>query len=60
MPFGLKNAPIAYTSRILNGAEQRYSTIEKERLAIVYRVNHFRPYLYGRTFIIITDHKPLV
>jgi len=52
--------PIAYTSRLLNSAEQNYSTIEKELLAIVYSVNHFRPYLYGHKFLLVTDHKPLV
>jgi len=55
-----KDLPVAYTSRILNSAEQNYSTIKKECLATVYCVNHLRPYLYGRTFIIVTDHKPLV
>ncbi|KMQ82914.1 enzymatic polyprotein endonuclease reverse [Lasius niger] len=55
-----KDLPIAYTSRVLNAAEQNYSTIEKECLAIVYCTNHFRPYLYGKKFTIITDHKPLI
>jgi len=44
----------------LNEAETRYSTIEKEMLAIIWAVKYFRPYVYGNKFKIITDHKPLV
>lgn len=51
--------PISFASRTLNDTEQKYSTIEKELLAIVYATKHFRPYLYGAKFTIQTDHKPL-
>ena len=51
--------PIAYASRVLNAPEKNYSTIEKELLAITYCVNHFRPYLYGKKFTLVTDHQPL-
>lgn len=52
--------PICYASRTLSDHEIRYSTIEKEALALVWSVKHFRTYLYGRKFLIQTDHKPLI
>ncbi|XP_063994419.1 uncharacterized protein LOC135171776 [Diachasmimorpha longicaudata] len=54
-----KDLPIAYISRVLGKSERNYSTIEKEMLAIIYAVNYFRPYVYGRKFTLVTDHRPL-
>lgn len=51
--------PIAYASRILSETEKRYAPIDREALALVFGVNKFHQYLYGREFKLITDHKPL-
>lgn len=51
--------PVAYASRRLTDAETRYSALERELLGIVWAVEHFRPYIFGKRFRVQTDHKPL-
>lgn len=51
--------PIAYASRALTDAETRYAQIEKELLAVVYGLEKFHTYTYGRCVAVQSDHKPL-
>ena len=52
--------PIAYASRALTETEKQYAQIEKEMLAIVYAMEKFHTYTYGRNITIESDHKRLV
>ena len=38
---------------------KNYDTSEKKLLAIVKAVEHFKQFLYGKEFVIKTDHQPL-
>ena len=50
---------IAYTSRALTNVERQYSQTKREALAIVWTCEHFHLYLYGNSFNLVSDHKPL-
>ena len=54
-----KKNPIAFASKTLTKTQSNYSNIEREMLSLVHGVERFHTYLYGRSFTIITDHKPL-
>ncbi len=51
--------PVAYASKKLLPREKAYSVIEREGLPIVWGVRQFQTYLYGREFVLQTDHQPL-
>ena len=59
MPDGPER-PIGFVSRTLNIAEKKYAQIDKEGAAIIFGLKKFHRYLYGRSFTIVTDHKPLI
>ena len=51
--------PISYASRFLTELESKYSINELEILAVVWSVEHFKNYVYGVSFGIVSDHKAL-
>ena len=51
--------PVAFASKALSDTETRYANIEREMLAVVFGCEKFRTYLFGRSFEVISDHKPL-
>ena len=51
---------IAYASRFLNSLEQKYSVNELELLGVVWAIEHFKYYLNGKKFTVITDHQTLI
>lgn len=51
--------PLAFFSKKLDPAQTRYSTFDRELLAIYLTIKRFRYFLEGRDFSVYTDHKPL-
>lgn len=52
--------PIHFASQTLSSTQRKWSQIDKEAYAIIFGVKRFHQYLYGRSFLLYTDHKPLV
>ena len=50
---------IYYDNKNFNDAQENYSTIEKEMLAIVFACEKFRPYILGSHVIVHTDHAAI-
>jgi hypothetical protein len=54
-----KEFVIAYASWSNNNTEAQYSSYEGECLAVIWAIAHFRCYLYGNVFLLVTNHQPL-
>ena len=52
--------PLAFYSRQLRPLEVKYSTFDRELLALYLAIRHFRYLLECRVFTVYTDHKPMV
>ena len=52
--------PLAFFSRKLNSAQQKYSVTELELLSIVECLKEFKGMLWGQQLRVFTDHKNLV
>ena len=51
--------PVAYASRALSPAEQKYSVGEREALACIWACEKWHIFLFGRRFLLRTDHQAL-
>ena len=56
---GWRNKPIAFGSRYLNDSEKNYTIVELELVALVWGLEKFRFYLYGKKIIYIPTTKHL-
>lgn len=57
---GIIERTVTFASTMVNGVEIKYSQIDKEALTIIWVIKKFDLYLKGRTFTLISYHKPLI
>lgn len=57
---GSEERVIAFHSHKLTSAQRKYSTTERECLAVIDAIEHFRPFIDGVHFTVITDHSSLI
>ena len=53
------DGPVAFASKALTPTEQHYANNERELLTCVFSAEHFWTYVFGRHFMIESDHKSL-
>lgn len=51
--------PLGFYSKKFSSSQQRRATYYRELTAVRDGINHFRPYLLGRKFTLLSDHLPL-
>ena len=51
--------PVAFASEALTKDKHHCTNIEREMLTVIFRAQRFRTHIYGRSFTIKSDHKPL-
>lgn len=54
-----KFEPLGFFSKKLSNAETKYSTYDRELLAIYRSIKYFKHMLEARPFTVLTDHKPI-
>ncbi|KAK3920038.1 Retrovirus-related Pol polyprotein from transposon gypsy [Frankliniella fusca] len=56
---GNAERPVAFASCALTTCQQNYAQIDREALGIMFAINKFQKYIWGRKFTLVTDNAPL-